>query len=194
MSARSSAAGSVRLGESAERALSLAAVIGRDFDLELLARTVTSSEEALIDMLDAASRGRARARGEGHPGQLPLRARAHPAHPVPGPRSDPARTGAPPGGRGARGALRGPARPRVGELARHWTNTATPEGLVKAIEYSRQAGDAALDALAPIGRALAYYPGARSRRRGGTQRPRARNRPRDRPRHRPASGRTAGIP
>jgi hypothetical protein len=45
---------------------------------------------------------------------------------------------------------------RVAELARHWTNTATPEGLVKAIAYSRQAGDAALDALAPSDALLAY--------------------------------------
>ena len=52
----------VRLGESAERALSLAAVIGRDFDLELLARTATSSDEELIDMLDAARAPRSCAR------------------------------------------------------------------------------------------------------------------------------------
>ena len=44
---------------------------------------------------------------------------------------------------------------RVGELARHW-NAAQPIDLAKAIGYSRQAGDAALRALAPAD-ALRYY-------------------------------------
>ena len=45
---------------------------------------------------------------------------------------------------------------RVGELARHWINATQPLDLAKAIGYSRQAGDAALSALAP-GEALRYY-------------------------------------
>ncbi len=44
---------------------------------------------------------------------------------------------------------------RVGELARHWI-AAQPIDLAKAIGYSQQAGDAALDALAPAD-ALRYY-------------------------------------
>jgi class 3 adenylate cyclase len=146
----------VRLGESAERALTLAAVIGRDFDLELLSETATSSEEELIDMLDAASRAALVREERDTPGSYHFahaliqhtlyqdlgptrRARAH---------------------RQVAEALEelcaGRPGTRVGELARHWTNTATPEGLVKAIGYSRQAGDAALDALAPSDALLAY--------------------------------------
>jgi len=45
---------------------------------------------------------------------------------------------------------------RVGELARHWISATQPIDLTKAINYSRQAGDAALAALAPAD-ALAYY-------------------------------------
>ena len=45
---------------------------------------------------------------------------------------------------------------RVGELARHWFSATQPIDLAKAISYSRQAGDAALDALAPAD-ALRYY-------------------------------------
>ena len=45
---------------------------------------------------------------------------------------------------------------RVGELARHWFSATRPIDLVKAMNYSRQAGDAALSALAPAD-ALRYY-------------------------------------
>ena len=45
---------------------------------------------------------------------------------------------------------------RVGELARHWFRATQPIDLAKAIDYSRQAADAALAALAPAD-ALGYY-------------------------------------
>jgi tetratricopeptide (TPR) repeat protein len=45
---------------------------------------------------------------------------------------------------------------RVGELARHWFNATQPIDLAKALDYSRQAADAALDALAPAD-ALGHY-------------------------------------
>jgi tetratricopeptide (TPR) repeat protein len=45
---------------------------------------------------------------------------------------------------------------RVGELARHWIAATQPIDLAKAIGYSRQAGDAALSALAPAD-ALRHY-------------------------------------
>lgn len=43
-----------RLGDDAVKVLSMAAVIGRDFDLELLARVVTVDQTTLIDVLDQA--------------------------------------------------------------------------------------------------------------------------------------------
>ncbi len=44
-----------RLGRDAERVLSLASVIGRDFDLDVLARASDSSEDEVLDILDAAA-------------------------------------------------------------------------------------------------------------------------------------------
>ena len=44
-----------RLGRDAERVLSMAAVIGRDFDLDLLARATKTTEDELLDILDAAT-------------------------------------------------------------------------------------------------------------------------------------------
>ena len=138
-----------RFGPEAGRVLSLAAVIGRDFDLELLSRATERSEDDLLDILDAASRSalvREIADAQGrfvfvhaliqHTLYEDLgptrRARAH---------------------RRVAEALEDicgdrPG-PRVGELARHWLAADQPIDLVKALDYSRQAGDAALDALAP---------------------------------------------
>jgi predicted ATPase len=47
-----------RLSETANRVLSVAAVIGRDFDLELLAQVSDIDDNALLDALDEASRAR----------------------------------------------------------------------------------------------------------------------------------------
>ena len=145
-----------RLGPDAERVLSTAAVIGRDFDLDLLARTTTTSEDTVLDILEAAAAAslvRELADAPGHYNfahaliQHTLyedlgptrRARAH---------------------RQVGEALEGLCadRPgaRVGELARHWFAATQPIDLAKAISYSRQAGDAALSALAPAN-ALSYY-------------------------------------
>jgi class 3 adenylate cyclase len=145
-----------RLGPDAVRTLSVAAVIGRDFDLDLLSKASGSSPEELLDILDAASRS-ALVRELVHPGgrftfvhaliQQTLyhdlgptrRARAH---------------------RQIANALEAICgdRPemRVGELARHWLGAGGPTDLIKAIGYSKQAGDAALTALAPADALLHY--------------------------------------
>ncbi|HXQ58587.1 MAG TPA: AAA family ATPase [Acidimicrobiales bacterium] len=145
----------VRLGRDAQQVLSMAAVIGRDFDLDVLARATRTSEDELIDILDAAA-GVALVRELADtPGHYNFahaliqhtlyedqgatrRARAHRVVAVSleelcGDRPD----------------------TRVGELARHWT-AARPIDLAKAVGYCRQAGDAALDALAPAD-ARRYY-------------------------------------
>ena len=147
---------SVRLGKEAERVLSLAAVIGRDFDLELLARVTKVSEEVLLDILDAAAAGALVRELTDAPGWYSFshaliqhtlyedlgptrRARAH--REVAESLED--LCGDRPGS-------------RVGELARHWFNATQVVDLDKAIDYSRQAGDAALTDLAPDD-ALRYY-------------------------------------
>jgi class 3 adenylate cyclase len=145
-----------RLGQDAERVLTLAAVIGRDFDLDVLARAAVRSEDELLDILDAAAAASLVREVADTPGHYTFshaliqhtlyedmgptrRARAH---------------------RQVAEALEVLCgdRPgsRVGELARHWFRATQPIDLAKAIDYSRQAADAALTALAPAD-ALGYY-------------------------------------
>ena len=145
-----------RLGDEAGRVLSMAAVIGRDFDLDLLARATGTSVDDLLDILDAAAATSLVRELTDTPGHytfahaliqhtlyedlgLTRRARAH------------RKVGE------ALEALCGDRTgSRVGELARHWFSATQPVDLAKAISYSRQAGDAALNALAPAD-ALRYY-------------------------------------
>ncbi len=145
-----------RLGPEAGKVLSLAAVIGRDFDLDVLVRATDVSEEALLDILDAASTVALVRELGGSPGRYNFahaliqhtlyaslgatrRARAH---------------------RVVAEALEdlcgGDPGARVGELARHWIAATPLFGLDKAIMYSRRAADSALGALAPAD-ALRYY-------------------------------------
>ena len=145
----------LRLGKEAGRVLSAAAVIGRDFDLDLLARATRTNEEDLLDILDAAA-AVALVREVADSGRYSFahaliqhtlyqdlghnrRARAH------GQVAEALEDlcGDRPGS-------------RVGELARHWMAATQPIDLAKAITYSRQAGDAALVALAPAD-AVRYY-------------------------------------
>ncbi|MGP0029941.1 MAG: ATP-binding protein [Acidimicrobiales bacterium] len=145
----------VRLGPVAGRVLATAAVIGRDFDLDVLARATKTDEDELLDILDAAA-AVALVREMIDTGRYSFahaliqptlyedmgptrRARAHrqvaeALEELHGDR---------PGG-------------RLGELARHWIAATQPIDLTKAISYSRRAGDAALAALAPAD-ALHYY-------------------------------------
>ena len=145
-----------RLGQEAERVLSAAAVIGRDFDLDVLARTTEVSEDDLLDVLDAAAAVDLVYELPGVAGRYNFahaliqhtlyvdmgstrRARSHKR--VAEALED--LCGTNPG-------------TRVGELARHWVAATQPIDLDKAIDYSRQAGDAALRSLAPHD-ALRYY-------------------------------------
>ena len=146
----------VRLGKDAERVLSLAAVIGREFDLELLARAAEIPEDDVLDFLDGAI-GAALVRDlPDSPGRFQFthsliqhtlyqdlratrRARAH--RQVAQALED----------------LEGDASDRrVGQLARHWVAALQPTDLAKAIGYSRRAGDVALAALAPAD-AVRFY-------------------------------------
>ena len=145
-----------RLGPDAERVLSIAAVIGRDFDLDLLARATTTTEDELLDILEAAAAVALVREPPNATGRYSFahaliqhtlsedlgpnrRARAH---------------------RQVAEALEdlcgGRPGNRVGELARHWVAATQPIDLARAIGYSRQAGDAALTGLAPA-EALRYY-------------------------------------
>ncbi len=146
----------VRLGRDAERVLSLAAVIGREFDLELLSHAAGISDDDVLDLLDGAV-GAALVRDlPDRPGRFQFthaliqhtlyqdlrttrRAQAHRqvAQALEDLESDASDA-------------------RVGELARHWVAAIQPTDLAKAISYSRRAGDVALAALAPAD-AVRFY-------------------------------------
>ena len=145
-----------RLGADAGRVLSVAAVIGRDFDLAVLALAAQLAEDDVLDVLDAAAAVSLVRELADTPGHycfahaliqhtlyedlgLTRRARAHRQVAV----AIEDLYGDNPGS-------------RVGELARHWFNAIQPIDLTKAVDYARQAADAALRALAPDD-ALGYY-------------------------------------
>ncbi|MGH8973221.1 MAG: ATP-binding protein [Acidimicrobiia bacterium] len=138
-----------RLGEEAGRVLSVAAVIGRDFDDELLARAAEVDDDVLLDVLEAATGAALVTEVPGRPGRFSFshalvqhalyedlgglrRVRAH------------QRVAA------ALEALCGddPGE-RVAQLAHHWITATRPAEPLKAIDYAMRAGDRALDQLVP---------------------------------------------
>ena len=138
-----------RLGVQAGQALSMAAVIGRDFDFDLLHAVTDLSQEELIDVLDAAVGAALVREVPDVPGRHSFshaltqhtlyqglsavrRAQAH-RRVAEAIEATVAHT---PGS-------------RVGELAHHWLSASQPANATKAIGYARQAGEAALSALAP---------------------------------------------
>jgi class 3 adenylate cyclase/tetratricopeptide (TPR) repeat protein len=145
-----------RLGDRAERSLSVAAVIGRSFDFDLLTRATRLPEDEVLEILEAATAAALVREVAGPPGHYIFahalirhtiyeglgptrRARAH---------------------RQVAEALEdicgGHPGPRVGELAWQWLNASGGAASGRGIRYARQAGDAALGALAPAD-ALRYF-------------------------------------
>ena len=137
-----------RLGEDARRVLSMAAVIGRDFDLALLVRVLDMDEDRLTDVLESAMRAAVIAEA-GDAGQFTFahaliehtfyeeqsalrRARAH--HAI---------------GEALEVLCAVDATDRIGELAHHWAKATQPQDLAKAVEYASLAGDRALKKRAP---------------------------------------------
>jgi DNA-binding SARP family transcriptional activator len=138
-----------RLGEEARKALSIAAVIGRDFDVELLRRVSERSEEELLELLEEAVAASVLVESTSVPGRFSF-AHALINHTL---YEDLGTT------RRARlhrrvgealeelvGAERGARAP---ELAHHWTKATAAVDLHKAATYARMAGERALAELAP---------------------------------------------
>lgn len=142
------------LGTNLERVLSLAAVIGRDFDIALLAKVADVDDDTVIDLCDVAvaatvlrttddperyTFAHALVEHSLYDGLSPARrARAHRAVAEALERSEGTGPGA-----------------RVGELAHHWSR-AQPVDDAKAMRYAQLAGDRALEQLAPD-EALRFY-------------------------------------
>ncbi len=139
-----------RLGEEAQKALQVAAVIGREFDTELLlGLTDCSDEEELLDILDEAVEASVLTESAKVPGRFSFahalinhtlyaglgttrRARLH--HSVAEALEE--LCGGDPGA-------------RVSELAYHWASATTAVDVLKATAYARMAGERALSELAP---------------------------------------------
>lgn len=144
-----------RLGPEAERVLAQAAVVGRDFDVDVLTRVTDVDEDTLLDLCDDAVHAAVLAEGD-RAGRYTFahaliehtlyeglsagrRARAH---------------------RAVAEALEdlcgGDPGARVGELAYHWAHATRLDDAGKAIDYAQRAGDRALEQLAPD-EALRWY-------------------------------------
>ncbi len=138
-----------RLGEPCSNALTAAAVIGRNFDVEVLVRIVEPGEDELLDLLEQAVAASVLVERADQPGSFSF-AHALINHTLYESLGGTRRTrvhmrvaealeeicGAQPG-------------PRVAELAHHWANATAAVDLTKAIDYSRKAGERALGDLAP---------------------------------------------
>ena len=144
-----------RLGHDAGRVLSVASVIGQDFDIDLLARATEITEDDLLDILDAATAASLVRELTDTAGRFNF-AHALVQRTIYEDMGPNRQAGVHRQVAEALEHLCGD-RPgaRVGELARHWSS-ATQPNLAKALDYSRQAGDAALNSLAPAD-ALRYY-------------------------------------
>ena len=145
-----------RLGGEAERVVSLAATIGRDFGVELLTAAAGSTDDDVLGVLDAGARAALVREMPDTPGHYSFvhALIQHTVYAQLGPTRQ-ARAH-----RQIAEALEvlsaGEPAARVGELARHWSAAAHPNAMAKALHYTRLAADSALAAMAPAD-ALGYY-------------------------------------
>jgi class 3 adenylate cyclase len=138
-----------RLGENIHKVLTVASVIGREFDLDLLAAVTERTDDDVLELLEAATDASVVSESASAPGKFSFahalinhtlyeaigitrRARLH--RRVAEALEDV--LGEQPG-------------VRVGELAYHWAKAVTPTDLDKTIRYARLAGQRALAELAP---------------------------------------------
>jgi tetratricopeptide (TPR) repeat protein len=137
------------LGEDATKVLATASVIGRDFDLELLAAASAVDEDEVVDVLERAERADVVQEVDGQSGRYTF-SHALIQHTIYNDLSATRRT--------RMHHQVGEAMERIhpnepdeyaGELARHFLLAPKPTYATKAITYARRAGDAAARALAP---------------------------------------------
>ena len=144
-----------RLGAQSRSALSVAAVMGRDFDADVLARVTALDADTLIEVCDQAVAAALITEGDAA-GRYAF-AHALIEHTLYDELSAGRR------GRTHRQVAEAlekllgdePAE-RIGELAYHWARATHPADLDKALEYAQRAGDRALAQLAPD-EALRWY-------------------------------------
>jgi class 3 adenylate cyclase/tetratricopeptide (TPR) repeat protein len=138
-----------RLGDDVAKLLSMAAVIGRTFDLEVLSVIAEHAEDDVLDVLEQA----VSAALITEVGELPGRFRFEHAlieHTLYQELSATRRQRLHQRIAQTLETMVGEHAPPVAELAHHWLVATQPADAAKAIEYARLAGEAALDALAPL--------------------------------------------
>ena len=138
-----------RLGDDVAKLLSMAAVIGRTFDLEVLSAIADQPEDDVLDVLEQA----VTAALVTEVGELPGRFRFEHAlieHTLYQDLSATRRQRLHQRIAESLETMVGEHAPPVAELAHHWLVATQPADAAKAIEYARLAGDAALEALAPV--------------------------------------------
>ncbi len=137
-----------RLGDETLRALSLAAVIGREFDISLLATLADIDQDSLFDLMDNAVA--AAVLVESADGSRYRFAHALIQHTLYDDLTTPRRQRAHQRIAELLEATTVAADAgTLAELAHHWVAATRPADLDKALGYVRRAGDAARDALAP---------------------------------------------
>ena len=144
-----------RLGEPTQRALSLAAVMGREFDLDVLTALVDLDEDQLLDLLDGAISAGLISEPEQQFGRYRF-VHALIQHTLYQDLSGPRRQRAHQRIAEAMEARASDDNELVAELAHHWMAATRPSDAAKAIHYARRAGDAALAAYAPLD-AVSWY-------------------------------------
>ena len=150
------------LPEGTSTVLAVAAVVGREFDFDLLAAVTGEDEDRLLDLLDGAAE--AAVIREVEPGRYAFTHALSAAGPERRPRGHPAGPPAPAHRRGhggpVRGGHRGPRRASWRTTGSRPRRAADPE---RTLGYARRAGELALDQLAPdeairwYGEALVVY-------------------------------------
>jgi class 3 adenylate cyclase/tetratricopeptide (TPR) repeat protein len=136
-----------RMGDTGTRVLSVASIIGRDFDLSLLAAASELDEDTLLDVLDQATEATLINNVEGNRYSFVHALIEHTLYDSlsPSRRSRLHRKVAEAIETQARSRTEG----RAPELAYHWAQASVPEDLDKAVDYAIMAGDQALAGLAP---------------------------------------------
>ena len=137
-----------RLGDDVGRVLTLASVIGREFDLGILDAIADDDEDTLLDLLETATN----AALVTEVGELPGRFRFEHAliqHTLYQDLGVTRRQRLHQRIAETLETLVGDHAPPIAELAHHWLAATRPSDARKAIEYARLAGDQAISALAP---------------------------------------------
>ena len=122
--------------------LEVASVLGREFGLEHLVM-VTGRSGRWWRIGSTRQRGRHRCTGRGRGRPLQVRARRRSRHALRGPGPGASGRAASAGGRGARGATRGPDRVPLAELTHHFVEAAPGGEPEKAADYAWWAGERA---------------------------------------------------